>query len=125
MDILIVDDSRSVHSFYKSILNQFAGVTYNSAFDGSEAVEILVDKKEEYKIIFLDWEMPNKDGPTTLKELREKNISTPIVMVTTKNNMNDIKFSFECGANDYIMKPFTKEILQQKLIDFSILGNES
>ena len=111
MKVLIVDDSKTVHFFIKGLLpDEF---DFSDAFDGVQAVDIL--DKETFDIILLDWEMPNLNGFETLKAVRAKGIETPVIMVTSVNKMENIAASLEAGANEYIMKPFTKEILAEKL----------
>lgn len=113
MRILVTDDSKSVHGFIEAM---FADTEHTlvHAFDGAEALE-KVDSEDEIDLILLDWEMPKLSGLDALKALRAKDFQSPIVMVTSRNNVSHISQALQEGANEYIMKPFTKEILFEKL----------
>ena len=66
-------------------------------------------------MILLDWEMPRMTGVDALKALRQGGCAIPIIMVTSRNNVKNITEALENGATEYIMKPFTKDILFEKL----------
>ena len=66
-------------------------------------------------LILLDWEMPKLTGIDTLPIMRKMNTEVLIVMMTSKNAMSDVIEAIERGATDYIMKPFTKDILLNKI----------
>ena len=121
MKILIVDDSKAVHNFIKSALEDFNEVDFTSAYSGKEAVDFLGNQSTNFDIILLDWEMPIMDGPETIKAIRAINTDVPIIKVTSKNKLEDIKMALGLGANDYIMKPFTDDILVEKLNNFITL----
>ena len=70
---------------------------------------------ERFDAIFLDWEMPDPNGPAVLKAIKERGIDIPIIMLTSRNDEKSISEMLEAGANDYIMKPFTPELLFEKL----------
>ncbi|MFZ4712466.1 MAG: response regulator [Bacteriovoracaceae bacterium] len=112
--ILCIDDSKSIHSFLKDCLTEQIE-TFTSVFNGAEAVEHLSDKKEFYDLIFLDWEMPLKNGPETFEELSKIGLKTPVFMLTSKNEPSDILRMISAGVTEYIMKPFTKDILIEKI----------
>ena len=113
MEILVTDDSKSVHGFIEAM---FEGTEHTllHAFDGSDLIS-QINKGSQADIILLDWEMPEVSGVEALKELRKIGCTTPIVMVTSKNNVDNITEALSEGANEYIMKPFTKDILFEKL----------
>ena len=75
----------------------------------------LKDNINNYDLIFLDWEMPIKDGPTTFYELKELGLKTPVLMLTSKNDPKDIVKMIEAGVFDYLMKPFTQNIIEGKI----------
>lgn len=112
--ILIVDDTKSVHSFVKHILSRNRNIKTESVFNGSEAL-VLLKKDSAFDAILLDWEMPLINGPETLQALKRHGISIPVVMMTTKNAITDIQTAMALGASEYIMKPFTEDILFEKL----------
>ncbi len=112
MKILVIDDSRAVQAFVQTCLQ---GPTYEliSAQHGKEALGLATSMKPD--LVLLDWEMPVMDGPTFLTEFRKLEPKTPVVMMTTKNDPSEIAEVLQLGANEYIMKPFTAEILKEKI----------
>ncbi|MFK7824796.1 MAG: response regulator [Oligoflexales bacterium] len=118
MEILIVDDSKSVHNFIKGSLDEYNQINFTSAFSGKDALEFIDIQKKHFDIVLLDWEMPIMDGPETIKAIRGVNQEVPIIKITSKNKMEDIQMALNLGANDYIMKPFTDDILVEKLNNY-------
>ncbi len=112
--ILVVDDTRSVHAFVKALLAKAEGIESTVALDGLQAIEAL-RSGQSFDLILLDWEMPNLTGPETLRKMKEMGASIPTVMMTTKNSQEDIMTMLEAGAVEYIMKPFTIDILFEKI----------
>lgn len=113
MRILLVDDSRSVHAFVKSAL-QTANYQFDDAYDGAEAFE-RIHRGERYDLILMDWEMPVLTGVESVAKIRSSGSSVPILMVTSKNDLESIATAIATGANEYIMKPFTAEMLREKI----------
>ncbi len=119
LKFLIIDDSKSVHAFVGHCLEKF-NIEINHVYDGSQGVEWLKQAKDKPDLIFLDWEMPVMDGPTTLEKIKSMGIQSPVVMMTSKNAPDDIARMLDAGACEYIIKPFTSDILVSKIE--SILG---
>lgn len=117
--ILCVDDSKSVHVFLKACLMEITS-QIESVYDGEQAVERFKTSPADFDLIFLDWEMPKKTGPETFEDLKALGIKTPVIMLTSKNSSDNIVQMLSAGVAEYIMKPFTKEILIEKIQ--SILG---
>jgi two-component system chemotaxis response regulator CheY len=114
LKILCVDDSKSVHAFLKQCLSDVSQ-DISSAFDGEQAIELFKSGNPGFQLIFLDWEMPNKTGPETLEELKKLGIFIPVIMLTSKNSAENISQMLNAGVAEYVMKPFTKEILVEKM----------
>jgi two-component system chemotaxis response regulator CheY len=112
--ILCVDDSKSIHAFLQECLVPITE-TIEHVYNGQEAVDKLQGNLNAFDIIILDWEMPIKDGPTTFKELKELGLKTPVFMLTSKNNPSDIMQMVEAGVTEYMMKPFTADIVIEKI----------
>lgn len=112
--ILVVDDSRSVHAVVKSFLSRVPGVEISGVANGMEAVELL-KKGNVFDLILLDWEMPILDGPGSLNAFKEMGSKIPVLMMTTKNSAEDILKMLESGVAEYMMKPFTGDILCDKI----------
>ena len=111
--ILIVDDTRTVHNFIKSITKD-EDLSFSHAFNGKEALELI--KKEELDLVLLDWEMPVMNGPETLKEIVAQHPDLPVIMMTTKNSYENVRDMMDMGACEYIMKPFTKDVFMEKIL---------
>lgn len=114
LKILVTDDSKSVHAFIKDC---FASTNHSlqKAFDGKQALQALSVPEIKFDLILLDWEMPIMNGPDTFEEIKKCGIRTPVVMMTTRNSMEDIKKMIDAGISEYLMKPFTKDIFFEKL----------
>ena len=104
--VLIVDDTRSVHAFVKNLLLKSPGIEVTSVYHGEEALETL-KQKSDFDLILLDWEMPVLNGPDTLQAIKAMQLKTPVIMMTTKNDPDDIQRMFYLGIHEYLMKPFT------------------
>ncbi|MBF0187937.1 MAG: response regulator [Magnetococcales bacterium] len=114
MRVLIVDDSSVMRKIVTRGLRQ-AGFKIDEileAGDGQQAMEVL--GQEQVDLILSDWNMPNMDGLTFVKEAR-KSIQTPIVMVTTEGGEGKVQEAINSGANGHIKKPFTPETLKGTL----------
>ncbi len=113
---LVVDDSKAVRMILAKTLREL-GYEVREAANGKEALELIENQKLSVGLVLADWNMPEVNGFELLKRLREKPemASTAIVMVTTETEVDQMSAALEAGANEYIMKPFTKEILVQKL----------
>lgn len=112
--ILVVDDSRSVHSFIKACLVH-PEITLTSVSDGKEAIELLSKNSTAFELILLDWNMPVLDGPHTLDLIVKQSPNTPVIMMTTKSAIQDIAQMLAKGAKEYMFKPFTSEVLFDKI----------
>jgi len=113
-NILIIDDTRSVHAFVKTLLAKAEGIATTDAYDGEEAIGILKNGGR-FDLILLDWEMPKLNGPETLNRFQNMGVETPAIMMTTKNAPEDIARMLDAGAKEYMMKPFTIDILFEKI----------
>ena len=114
MKVLIVDDSKAIFMMVSQMLED-AGHGAVWAEDGVKAFEQLVEHPD-IDLILLDWNMPVMNGPEFLqKNLDEKLTTSPIMMMTTENKPTYIKEALSLGATEYIMKPFTSDILFNKI----------
>ena len=115
---LVVDDSSVIRKVARRILEEL-DFEIDEAKDGREALEACGRGMPDG--ILLDWNMPVMSGIDFLVELRqvEGGAKPMVVFCTTENDMEHITRAMEAGANEYIMKPFDKEILEDK---FSAVG---
>ena len=112
MKILIVEDDRAIREALKEGLEDesYAVDTANDGYEG-----YLSASADEYDAIILDVMMPEMDGFEVCRKLREEGISTPILMLTAKNQENDIVDGLDFGADDYLAKPFSFEVLLARI----------
>jgi len=124
MKILIVDDAKTMRTIIKNVLKKlgFSDENFLEAGDGEEALKILEENADDVKIIFLDWNMPKMNGFEFLKKVRSnpKYNHIKIVMVTTETKKENVIAALKAGANNYIAKPFTPQVLKQKLEQMKI-----
>ena len=93
------------------------GYEVREAANGREALEVMAAENNTVKLVLADWNMPEMNGLDLLKRLRQdpELASLIVVMVTTETEMGQMIAALEAGANEYVMKPFTKNILVEKL----------
>ncbi len=103
MRILVVEDSRRLAGIIKRGLQE-EGYTVDNAYDGEEA-EFMAETSP-FDLIILDVMLPKKDGVTVCRELQEKKVNTPILMLTAKDSIEDKVTGLDSGADDYQVKPF-------------------
>jgi len=114
LNILVIDDTKSVHAFVRHLLQKSPEVTYSAVFNGAEGIELL-KSGAKFDLILLDWEMPVLNGPDTFRQMKAMGITTPTIMMTTKNAPEDIEMMLGLGVAEYLMKPFTIDILFEKI----------
>jgi len=115
-EALVVDDSRAVRMILGNTLREL-GFEVREATNGREALELLESGNTAVSLVLVDWNMPEINGFELLKRLRQIPAlsSLVIVMVTTETELDQMAAALEAGANEYVMKPFTKDILVEKL----------
>lgn len=118
--IITVDDSSTMRRIIKNTLIKIGFSNILEAANGIEALEVLAQNNVD--LIITDWNMPEMDGLTFVKTLRAKDQykEIPILMVTTEAAKEDILTALRSGVNNYVVKPFTPDILQEKV--FKLLG---
>ena len=117
---LIVEDSKVIRMVARKIL-QGLDFDTSEAADGREALDAC--KAQLSDAVLSDWEMPVMDGLEFLIELRKLSGGDAHVVVccTTKTDIKHIQKAIECGANEYIVKPFDSEIIQAKFTQVGLL----
>lgn len=110
--VLIIDDDPSIRRLLEKVMasNQLETRT---AASGEEALEAV--RRESYALLLLDITMGGMDGFEFLKRIRRQNISTPVIIVSGKNEDYDTLYGLELGADDYITKPFNPVVLGAKV----------
>ena len=108
MKILYAEDEKGIREAIVTIL-EMKGNEVTAVTNGEEAVA--ATSHHLYDVIVLDVMMPHKDGFTALKEMRENQVFTPVILLTAKSQAEDMQEGFEVGADDYIKKPFEAQDL--------------
>ncbi|MCX8154877.1 MAG: response regulator [Verrucomicrobiae bacterium] len=118
MKALVVDDSKIMRNIIGRILREM-GMDIVEAANGAEALEKV--QAERPDVCLVDWNMPEMNGYEFVKAVRAEPAfdEMKIMMVTTETEVEQVTQALEAGANEYAMKPFTKEVIQEKL---SLLG---
>ena len=116
MKILIVDDSSTMRRIIGNVVQQLgvAKDDFDEAEDGVVAWK-LFQENDNYDVVLTDWNMPNMNGLELVKTLRSVNKTIPIVMITTEGGKGEVITALKAGVNNYIVKPFSAEILKEKL----------
>ena len=117
---LVVDDSKVIRKVARRILEELS-FEIEEAVDGQDALDKCESNMPD--VVLLDWNMPVMDGLEYLKALRAlPNVEQPkVVFCTTENDMAHIRTAIEAGADEYIMKPFDREIIEAKFSQVGLL----
>jgi two-component system chemotaxis response regulator CheY len=119
---LIIDDSRAIRRILGTTMRGL-GFAVSEASNGKEALETIQDLSG-IKLVLVDWNMPEMNGLEFVIHLRADHRfdSAFVIMITTETATEQVMKALEAGANEYIMKPFTKEIIEDKLRLLGILN---
>jgi two-component system, chemotaxis family, chemotaxis protein CheY len=122
MRALVIDDSRAVRVIIRSILREMS-LEVVEAGNGQEGLDQLL-AFPDVELVLVDWNMPVMDGLEFIQNVRAQKSyrSLKIVMVTTETESDQINRAMHAGANEYVMKPFTKEVLIAKLSMMDLFG---
>lgn len=114
--VLLVDDSKTARSLLKRIFNELEGWQITEAENGQDAIDKM-KSGEALDLICIDWNMPVMNGLEFIKEAKKifDLKSTWMMMVTTETEMSNMHKAMVAGANEYVMKPFTKDVIITKL----------
>jgi two-component system chemotaxis response regulator CheY len=115
IQILSVDDFSTMRRIVKNILRQIGYLNVDEAENGAEALVAMRAKR--YDLVISDWNMPVKTGIELLREVRADAglKDTPFLMVTAEAEKENVVEAVKAGVNNYILKPFTAKLLEEKL----------
>lgn len=113
MKIMLVDDSRTIRNIQKNVLGQLGHSDVLEAGDGVEALAVL--KQTRPDLMLVDWNMPNMDGLSLVKAVRQTDKDLPIIMCTTEAEKTRVLEAIKAGVNNYVVKPFTAETMAEKI----------
>lgn len=111
MKLLIIEDDKYLSEAIKETTQDMFDI--EQAFDGEEGLYLA--EQNIFDCIILDIMLPNMNGYEVLQNLRKNNITTPVVMLTAKDGIDDKIHGFKVGADDYLVKPFHREELLLRL----------
>jgi two-component system, chemotaxis family, chemotaxis protein CheY len=123
MRALIVDDSRAIRTIIRGIVKELGFETVEAGH-GREALDRL-KQTGAVDLALVDWNMPEMNGFEFVQAVRADRAfdGTRLVMVTTETEMADVARALEAGANEYLMKPFTKDAMVEKLAMLGLIGS--
>ena len=115
MRVLVIDDSRAMRMIIKKTVSDLGHEVVEAA-NGQLGLDAL-HSQGPFNLALVDWNMPVLNGYEFVCAVRkdETNAAMKLVMVTTEVEMSQVAKALEAGANEYVMKPFTREILQEKI----------
>jgi len=118
---LIVDDSRAIRTIIKKMLSEVGFEVFEAA-DGVEALRRLKEM-DQPDVLLVDWNMPEMNGYDLLRAVRgdAQYDKVPLMMVTSETELGQMAKALEAGANEYVMKPFTKDVITEKLALLGVL----
>ncbi|MBD3317338.1 MAG: response regulator [Chitinivibrionales bacterium] len=116
MKVLLVDDSATMRRIQATQLANLGVSNIVQAVDGEDGLDKLSESMP-VDFILLDWNMPNMDGMTFLKEVRKNGSysSVKIIMCTSESEKGKVVDALKAGANNYMVKPFTPDTLKEKM----------
>jgi two-component system, chemotaxis family, chemotaxis protein CheY len=113
LNVLIVDDYKTMLRVIRNLLAQLGFKNIDEATDGTMALDMISKKK--YGLVISDWNMEPMTGLDLLKNVRAQSNPVPFIMVTAESKTENILAAKQAGVNNYIVKPFSAETLKQKI----------
>ena len=115
MKFLLVDDSKTMRNIQRKVLSSLEGAQFAEASDGVEALAVIASGQGPFDAVLVDWNMPNMDGITLVRKIRETDKTTPLIMATTESEKARVLDAIRAGISNYVVKPFTPEALLEKV----------
>lgn len=110
MRILVIEDQKNLAQLIKNGL-EAEGFAADFLLDGEQGLSRIMLYHEDYDLVILDLMLPKKSGLEVLTEIREKKVSTPVLILTANNSPQDVSKGLNLGADDYLVKPFSFDVL--------------
>ena len=116
MKFLVVDDSSTMRRIIKNTLSRIGHKDVLEGEDGEQGWQTM-QENPDIDVLITDWNMPNMNGLELVQKVRaeEKYADMPIIMVTTEGGKKEVITALKAGVNNYIVKPFTPQVLKEKL----------
>lgn len=123
MKLLVVDDSSTMRRIIKNTLSRLG---YDDVIEGEDGLQgwNALNENNDVGMLITDWNMPEMNGLELVKKVRAdaRFVDLPIIMVTTEGGKAEVITALKAGVNNYIVKPFTPQVLKEKLA--AVLGTE-
>lgn len=112
---MVVDDSRAMRFILRRMMGE-CGFSVSEAANGREAIDRL-SAGEQVDVVMVDWNMPELNGFEFIQMVRAESAwnHVRLIMVTTETELHQVSRALDAGADEYVMKPFTREVIQDKL----------
>lgn len=125
MHALVIDDSRALRRILGDMLKQL-GFTVAEAGHGREGLAVL-QASAPPDVVLIDWNMPEMNGLEFVQAVRAdaRWAGLPLMMVTTETELSQMATALDAGANEYVMKPFNKDVIADKLAILGVLCQET
>jgi two-component system chemotaxis response regulator CheY len=124
LKLLVVDDSSTMRRIIKNTLSRLG---YEDVLEGEDGLQgwAALNENTDISMLITDWNMPEMNGLELVKKVRSDPRFTdlPIIMVTTEGGKAEVITALKAGVNNYIVKPFTPQVLKEKLS--AVLGTEA
>ena len=124
MKILVVDDSSTMRRIIKNTLGR---LNYKDILEAEHGVEAwaIMEENKDLGMLITDWNMPEMNGLELVKKVRGSGDfnDLPIIMVTTEGGKTEVMTALKAGVNNYIVKPFTPQVLKEKLS--AVMGTDA
>ncbi len=120
MQALVIDDSRAIRMILSRILRE-CGYSVTEAEHGKDALAKL-GCIDDLQLVMVDWNMPEMNGYDFLREFRgmDAYVRTPLVMVTSESEEEQVGQAIAAGASGYVTKPFTRDVVRQQLAGLGV-----
>lgn len=112
MKFMVVDDSSTMR---RIVVNSLQRIGFTDTVEAGDGVEALERFDRSVGFVITDWNMPNMTGTEFARALRDRGEQVPILMVTARSVRDDIIEAMQAGVNNYIVKPFTPQVLKEKI----------
>jgi two-component system chemotaxis response regulator CheY len=124
LKLLVVDDSSTMRRIIKNTLSRLG---YDEVLEGEDGLQgwNALNENNDVGMLITDWNMPEMNGLELVRKVRAdaRFVDLPIIMVTTEGGKAEVITALKAGVNNYIVKPFTPQVLKEKLA--AVLGTES
>lgn len=114
MRILVIEDNKKLADSIKSGLRQ-EGFAADCLYDGKSGLDRMLMNYDEYDLLVLDLRLPEIDGISICQNMRDSGIALPVLMLTAKDTAQDKVLGLNCGADDYMVKPFSFDELMARI----------